>query len=127
MGNEDGQRDLKTLKDLGISHILICGSYLKTFHPKDFNYLQLEMDDSLEEDLNKFIPNCFDFIEKSQKIYVHCAAGISRSASIVIAYLMYKKKITYEQSYKIVKEHRKEIFPNPNFEEQLKKMEKEFL
>lgn len=124
LGNEDGQRDLKVLKDLGITHILICGSYLKTYHPGNFIYLQFEMDDSLEEDLSKFISKGLKFIEESEKIYVHCAGGISRSASMVISHLMWRNKLNYEDAYKIVKENRKEICPNPNFVKQLKDMEK---
>ena len=41
LGNEDGQRNLKTLKDLGITNILICGFCLKTFYPNKFIYLIL--------------------------------------------------------------------------------------
>ena len=127
LGNEDGQRDLNRLKDLGITNVLVCGSELGIFHPNDLSYMHLEMTGSPEEDLNKYIPNCFDFIEKSEKTYVHCAGGKGRSASIVIGYLMFKKKITYEEAYNIVKEKRNKISPNENFIRQLKTMEKDFL
>jgi protein-tyrosine phosphatase len=127
LGNEDGQRDLNVLKNLGITNVLVCGSELRIFHPNDLSYLQLEMHGAPDEDLKKYIPNCFEFIEKSEKTFIHCAGGKSRSASIVIGYLMYKKKISYEEAYNLVKEKRKKINPNENFVKQLKNMEKDFL
>ena len=50
--------------------------------------------------------------------------GISRSPSIVIAYLMYQNKMKFEEAYNFVKNKRKEISPNSGFQEQLKKFEK---
>ena len=43
----------------------------------------------------KFIPECLKFIESGKKVFVHCAAGISRSSSIVIAYIMQLNKCPY--------------------------------
>jgi protein-tyrosine phosphatase len=47
--------------------------------------------------------------------------GISRSASLVIAYLMRRYKYGYEKAYNKVKDRRKIINPNPGFVMQLKK------
>jgi len=52
-------------------------------------------------------------------VFVHCQGGISRSATIVIAYLMYKNNMTVNEASNYVKEHRPCICPNPNFMEQL--------
>jgi len=46
---------------------------------------------------------------------VHCAAGVSRSASIVIAYLMKINHWTFENAYSFVKSKRKIIDPNFGF------------
>ena len=56
-------------------------------------------------------------------IYIHCVMGISRSPSIVIGYLMYKKKMKYEEAYDFVKNKRNVISQNPGFQEQLKNFE----
>ncbi len=46
--------------------------------------------------------------------------GKSRSATIVIAYIMNRMKYTYEEAYKLVKSARSIIFPNMGFVKQLK-------
>ncbi|KAB8280029.1 protein-tyrosine phosphatase-like protein [Yarrowia lipolytica] len=53
-------------------------------------------------------------------VLVHCMAGISRSSTIVIAYLMKKLGLTAEQGLALVKKGRKIANPNPSFVEQLK-------
>ena len=52
-------------------------------------------------------------------VLVHCHAGISRSATICIAYLMYHKCLTLEQAYDYLKARRSLIAPNLNFMRQL--------
>jgi protein-tyrosine phosphatase len=55
---------------------------------------------------------------------VHCAAGVSRSATIVIAYLIMKKNMTCEEALKFARSKRPIIDPNPGFISQLIKFEK---
>ena len=52
---------------------------------------------------------------KSGSVLVHCAAGVSRSASIVIAYLMRIKGWTYAEAFSYVKSKRFVICPNSGF------------
>lgn len=53
-------------------------------------------------------------------ILVHCASGRSRSASVVIAYLMREEKLSYEAAYSAVESIRPEIQPTSGFCHQLK-------
>jgi Icc-related predicted phosphoesterase len=57
-------------------------------------------------------------------VLVHCEQGMSRSATIVIAYLMYSMDITYQQAHLLVKRARPFICPNDGFVEQLQIFEK---
>ena len=51
---------------------------------------------------------------------VHCIIGSSRSGTIVIAYIMWKQKMKYEDAFNFVKNKRKIVNPNKGFKEQLK-------
>lgn len=57
--------------------------------------------------------------ESKGKVLVHCHAGISRSSTICMAYLMAVKKYRMEEAYEYVKSRRRCVSPNFNFMEQL--------
>jgi len=58
--------------------------------------------------------------ETNGSVLVHCMAGISRSSSLIIYYLMKKYAITYDKAYEFVKKARSIIQPNSGFEKQLR-------
>ena len=62
-------------------------------------------------------------IEGGGQVLVHCFAGVSRSASVVIAYLMRYHNMTYSQACAHVQDRRPWINPNPGFVNQLKRYE----
>jgi predicted protein tyrosine phosphatase len=62
-------------------------------------------------------------LSKSQKVFVHCLGGISRSSTLIIAYLMIENKWTYQKAYTYVKQRRNSIDPNVGFVNQLKQLE----
>ena len=125
LGNEDTARDKELLKKLNISNILICAEGCNTFYPDEYKYKILYLDDAVDEDLLSWIKEAFEFIDSSKdNIYIHCVMGISRSASIVIAYIMYKNKMTFNEAFDFVAKKRKVISPNTGFQNQLKKFEK---
>ncbi|XP_075162342.1 MAP kinase-specific phosphatase [Haematobia irritans] len=68
----------------------------------------------------------FDFIESAcstnGRILVHCNAGVSRSASVVIAYLMKYHNMDFETAYSHVKSLRECIQPNDGFMKQLRSL-----
>lgn len=57
---------------------------------------------------------------------IHCNLGISRSSSILIAYLIARYKVCLYQAFKYVKDKRLQIAPNYSFLRQLKHFEEDY-
>lgn len=61
-------------------------------------------------------------LEENKRVIVHCAAGYSRSPTLVIAYLMIENKWTAEEAIAFVKTKR-DVEPNKGFQRQLQGLE----
>ncbi|CAK80752.1 unnamed protein product (macronuclear) [Paramecium tetraurelia] len=83
----------------------------------------IEIFDSDTANISQHFQTANEWIERGFKIggvsQVHCMAGISRSAAIVISYLIEKKKMNYNQALSFVKSKRPQINPNKGFSNQL--------
>ena len=125
LGNEGSSFSKKKLKKKEIKDIIIVGYNLYKFYPEDFNYKQIEIDDNEHEEILKyFIPIILYILNNEDKVFViHCQAGISRSASIVISIIMFMKKLNFEEAFKFVSNKRKIISPNFGFIQQLKEFQ----
>lgn len=62
---------------------------------------------------------------RQKGVLVHCLAGISRSVTITVAYLMYKCSLNLNDAFNLVRERKSNIAPNFHFMEQLYNFEKE--
>lgn len=113
-----------SLSARGISYVLSVSrcSPQPTFLPKS-QYLRIPIDDSLRDDLLPWIPQALRFIDGAMSlgcsVLVHCAAGISRSPALAVAYIMYRLGMDLDHAYRFVKERRPSISPNFNFLGQL--------
>lgn len=58
-----------------------------------------------------------------KKIAVHCKLGMSRAPALMVGYLMYRDKTSYEAAFKKVNEKRSCVSPNAEFIQQLKSVE----
>lgn len=85
------------------------------------------MSDYGDSDVLNIAKQCFSFIESARKnnenILVHCRGGLNRSPTIVIAYLMVKRKMTLGDAYNLVKSKREKMSPHKKYIEQLKEYE----
>ena len=94
-------------------------------------YLSLKQDDRMDQLIHKQSPAVIEFIDNAReenvnnKVFVHCQAGISRSATCVIAYLMARENMTLKEAFLHTKECRNQIGPNLGFMEELMKYEKD--
>ena len=62
---------------------------------------------------------------KDKNVLVHCHMGISRSASLVLAYLMRKFGVSLDEAYQHTVGIRDTIEPNSTFWKQLQRYEKD--
>ena len=83
--------------------------------------------DALNSEIFPHFLDCSEFIDQALKkgnILVHCKMGVSRSASIVVAYLIHKKGYrTVKEALDLVQEKRRSACPNFAFQKQLKQWE----
>ena len=111
------------LQERGITHVLSILddlSYLERY--EGIEYMQIEMPDTPKANILRHVPQALSFISNSMKqgkVLVHCAAGVSRSASIVIAYIMVKNQYDFDTAKAFVRSKRSCISPNRGFERQI--------
>ncbi|XP_061033301.1 dual specificity protein phosphatase 26 isoform X1 [Eubalaena glacialis] len=118
----------RELRRLGISHVLNASHSRWRGTPEAYEglgirYLGVEAHDSPAFDMSVHFQAAADFIHRALsqpggRILVHCAVGVSRSATLVLAYLMLYHRLTLVEAIKKVKDHRG-IIPNRGFLRQL--------
>ena len=101
----------------------ICSNHVKI--SQHINHRQWEIEDSKEEEIGKILDEVLDFIDNERKkghnVLIHCVAGISRSAAVISAYLMWKNGWNFEKSQAYLMEKRAFVKINSGFENELKK------
>lgn len=128
LGNLTAATDIDWLKHAKISHILTVDSCPLPRKIQDalpnikLKYMQFS--DMPREDLLTSFPDSNQFIESALdsggKVLVHCYFGVSRSSTIVIAFIMKKYNLNVEKAFQTVKEKRRFVSPNAGFLAQLK-------
>jgi len=128
LGNERDAGNLQTLKDLNITYILNVTSHLRPhFESHGIQYKTIPVTDSGHQNLRKYFEDAIEYIDEARKnganILIHCQAGVSRSATVTIAYLLKHSTLTMTDAYRYVKQKRAIISPNFNFMGQLMEFE----
>lgn len=114
----------------GITHVLNSAGYAcPEYFPDDFVYMTLWLKDSPSEDITSVLYIVFDFIEavrqQGGRVFVHCCKGVSRSTSLVIAYLTWLQRCTFQEAFNFVKAARAVTNPNLGFACQLLQFQKQ--
>ena len=115
-----------------ITHVLNCAEELSA-RPQQYGtdvviqHIPMEDDESPEVELQilKAVNQLQDWYRQEYRVLVHCRAGISRSPTVVIAWMMLCNNMSFDDAWKKVVAARNYIRPNDYFMKFLKNLEKE--
>lgn len=116
-----------------ITHVLsVIAEGFAISIPKEHIHKRVSLPDVRTEDLLSVLPSTITWMDSVLEIQgaillVHCMQGVSRSVSIVVAWLMRRNSWTMGEALEFVKERRSSIRPNPGFLAQLREWEKQLL
>ncbi|XP_017771816.1 PREDICTED: dual specificity protein phosphatase Mpk3-like [Nicrophorus vespilloides] len=129
LGNAANSCDRDSLARHNIQYVLNVTPDLPNVFEEHITYMKIPITDHCSQDLAYYFPQAIEFIDEARNnqkgVLVHCLAGISRSVTITVAYLMKKCSLTMNDAFSIVKSRKSNIAPNFHFMHQLFDFEKE--
>ncbi|CAF0802310.1 unnamed protein product [Rotaria sp. Silwood1] len=129
VGNALDAQSQERLTQNGITHIVNCTPDLPFYWEKKYEYMRIGALDSPSQNLRKHFDDFIEFIDnalrvKTNNVLVHCSAGISRSPTLVLAYMMKKNRWTLDEAFDKMRKLRQIVDPNVSFIIQLREWEK---
>ncbi|KAH8419633.1 hypothetical protein KR222_011180 [Zaprionus bogoriensis] len=125
LGNASHSCDSNALEKYNIKYVLNVTPDL----PNEFEklgvikYLQIPITDHYSQDLAKHFPAAIEFIEEARSaksaVLVHCLAGVSRSVTVTLAYLMQTRALSLNDAFTLVRNRKSDVSPNFHFMQQL--------
>lgn len=121
------------LVDRDIKMIINMTHEISNYYPDDFIYYKFGLYDNNEESIKKYLIDAYDNIidfqtkNKDKYILIHCFMGASRSASVVIYYLMKKHNYRLNEAILYCKGKRELINISELFYKELYELELETL
>ncbi|XP_048173009.1 dual specificity protein phosphatase 22-A-like isoform X5 [Corvus hawaiiensis] len=130
LGNIRDSEDHENLLRKGVTHILSVHNRAKPVL-EDMTYLCISASDSSSENLLQHFKECIQFIHECRLggggCLVHCLAGVSRSTTILVAYLMTVTELGWQSCLAATKAVRSYASPNAGFQQQLQDYERTLL
>ncbi|KAI6234615.1 hypothetical protein M3Y99_00780400 [Aphelenchoides fujianensis] len=134
LGNYETAKNYEILKSRGISYVINVTPNLPNVFEAypHMNYLRIPVDDSCHAyTLPDYFPAAIAFIKKARAdnaaVLVHCLAGISRSVTVCLAYLIFEQRSTLDRAFDLLHKQNASIAPNFHFMTALKRWEAEIL
>jgi protein-tyrosine phosphatase len=133
LGSGENASDLVLLKQLGVTHILnvTTEKQIPNHFPDEFVYKRIAINDKKETPIDSHFEDAHDFVTKGHQengvVFVHCTFGVSRSATVVISFIMKTYSLGLSDALDIVKTSRPIIKPNLGFMKQLVQYERNLL
>lgn len=124
LGSSYNSNNIYTIQKFGIEKIINVTQEIPSLFP-EIEYLRIPIRDTRDSFIENYLENSYQFITKNNKhqILIHCYMGASRSATVVIYYLMKHHKMSLEQALEYLQKKRPIININVNFVKELKDIE----
>jgi len=111
--------DLEELQNFGVTHIVNARGGSENHFPEDIEYFKVDVEDLPSVKIIDYFDPVCDFIAESinkgnnetssnkikNVVLVHCRAGISRSTTLIIAYLMREEQMSMQAALEFVLQH----------------------
>ncbi|XP_064544927.1 uncharacterized protein LOC135432958 isoform X1 [Drosophila montana] len=126
VGNYRDSKDYQQLEKFKISHIIAIHDSPRRLLP-DKHYLCVMASDTPDQNLSQYFSVCNDFIHAARlregNVLIHCLAGMSRSVTVAVAYIMTATHLNWKEALKVVRAGRAVANPNTGFQNQLLEFE----
>jgi protein-tyrosine phosphatase len=116
LGDMFDANDADVIKNTNISCIVCVAERLKIINTNpNVTVYKYELSDDYNCNISLYFDEIGEIINKANIVLVNCAAGISRSSTIVIAYIMKYYKLDLKSTFIGVRNKRNQICPNKKF------------
>ncbi len=92
ISNYSTSTNYSLLKNIGIDEVICINSFFNPPYPQDFRYHSFIAYDDFHQNISSFFSEAINIIYQAlsskKKILVHCQAGRSRSASLILAFII---------------------------------------
>ncbi|XP_006873584.1 PREDICTED: dual specificity protein phosphatase 2 [Chrysochloris asiatica] len=131
LGSCSHSSDLQGLQACGITAVLNVSASCPNHFEGLFRYKSIPVEDNQMVEISAWFQEAIGFIDSVKnsggRVLVHCQAGISRSATICLAYLIQSRRVRLDEAFDFVKQRRGVISPNFSFMGQLLQFETQVL
>jgi protein-tyrosine phosphatase len=132
LGGAEHAYNIGFMKGAKITHVINCADELNREYGLEISVSNIPLQDldSEEEEPNarENILHAASLLHKIRQgeqnsvLLIHCRAGISRSPTVVMAWLILHRGLTYKEAWDIVSKARNIIYPNKYYREILKSL-----
>uniref|UniRef100_A0A8D1TVU0 Dual specificity phosphatase 2 n=1 Tax=Sus scrofa TaxID=9823 RepID=A0A8D1TVU0_PIG len=131
LGSCSHSSDLQGLQACGITAVLNVSASCPNHFEGLLRYKSIPVEDNQMVEISAWFQEAIGFIDSVKnsggRVLVHCQAGISRSATICLAYLIQNRRVRLDEAFDFVKQRRGVISPNFSFMGQLLQFETQVL
>ena len=124
LGNSYNASNYDILKELNFDIIINVTDYIPNYFENEFTYKKYDIKDDENARISMILIDSYNYINRNnhKKIFVHCYAGASRSAAIVLYYIMRRYNMSLDDANKFLLSKREIVNINMNFINDIKRL-----